>query len=196
MTWYEDEVKALEKKISEYPYPPETVFYGSSSIRLWETLYADFKDYQPINLGFGGSTLAACVWFFDRLVAQLSPKRLIFYAGDNDLGDGHSPEDVFNSFRELMAKVKTKFGDIPFAYISIKPSIARWGINDRILRANQLVADEIKNYPNGTYINIYNHMLDDTGHPARGLFLDDLLHLSPKGYELWKTIVLQYLQNL
>lgn len=78
MTWYEDEVKSLEEKRSEYAYPPETIFYGSSSIRLWETLSTDFSDYKPANLGFGGSTLAACVWFFDRLITPLKPRRIVF----------------------------------------------------------------------------------------------------------------------
>ena len=67
MIWYEHEVQRLEQERASLEYEPKMIFYGSSSIRLWETLYEDFKEYQPANLGFGGSTLAACVWFFDRL---------------------------------------------------------------------------------------------------------------------------------
>ncbi len=54
---------------------------------------------MPINLGFGGSTLAACAWFFDPIVAPVShPQTLILYAGDNDLGDGRHPEEVLFFF--------------------------------------------------------------------------------------------------
>ena len=43
------------------------MFYGSSSIRLWDTLAEDI-DPGVVNLGFGGSTLQACDYFFERLV--------------------------------------------------------------------------------------------------------------------------------
>src|SRR5208337_3077981 len=39
--------------------PPPVAFYGSSSIRLWETLQEDFPGIGVVNLGFGGSSLAA-----------------------------------------------------------------------------------------------------------------------------------------
>ena len=111
---------------------PKVVFYGSSSIRLWETLHEDFAAYQAVNLGFGGSTLAACDWFFDRLLGMYHPECLIVYAGDNDLGDGRHPEEVFLFFQQLVANARRKFGDMPCAYISIKPSISRWNIVDSI----------------------------------------------------------------
>lgn len=72
-------------------------FYGSSSIRLWATLASDFPGLSVVNLGFGGATLAACVYFFERLVLPCSPASLVLYAGDNDLGDGRRPEDVAGS---------------------------------------------------------------------------------------------------
>src|ERR1700761_6083780 len=99
MFWYEEDVKALENKSLALAANAETLFYGSSSIRLWVTLDKDFEGYQPVNLGFGGSTLAACVWFFERIMAPYHPKRLIIYAGDNDLGDGRHPGEVFIFFQ-------------------------------------------------------------------------------------------------
>ena len=64
MYWYEEDIERLEKYGKETGHNAETIFYGSSSIRLWTSLYDDFKNLKPANLGFGGSTLAACVWFF------------------------------------------------------------------------------------------------------------------------------------
>lgn len=95
MEWYEEEVKRLEIEISALENKEGLVFYGSSSIRLWETLEADFGEYAPLNIGFGGSTLAACVWFFERIFSSLKPTSLVIYAGENDLGDGREPEEIF-----------------------------------------------------------------------------------------------------
>jgi lysophospholipase L1-like esterase len=194
MHWYEDEVKALEKKIRELPDQPETLFYGSSSIRLWDSLYNDFAAYKPLNLGFGGSTLAACVWFFDRLLTSFSPKRLIVYAGDNDLSDGRNPEEVFIFFEQLVVKARQRFGDLPCYYVSIKPSPSRWHLADQFRYANNLIENEIiKQDSNWQFINIFEAMLDAGHNPQKDYYGADALHLTPKGYELWTQIITKQL---
>ena len=140
MFWYEDEIKRLERKRDEMAYQPETLFYGSSSIRLWDDIEADFKDFKPVNLGFGGSTLAACTWFFDRVMVGYEPKRLVLYAGDNDLGDGRHPEEVFIFFQELATRVAKRFGSLPCYFISLKPSINRWTLADQFKYTNQIIS--------------------------------------------------------
>jgi lysophospholipase L1-like esterase len=193
MLWYENEVQRLEKEKGQLTYDPKLLFYGSSSIRLWDSLNEDFSPYQPVNLGFGGSTLAACVWFFDRLVAPYRPKSIIVYAGDNDLGDGRHPEEVFIFFRQLVACSRERFGDIPLAFISIKPSITRWNILDSIRYANKIIEAEItKQGGNLHFINVYNKMTDNAGYPKREFLDPDGLHMSQKGYALWKEIIGQY----
>jgi lysophospholipase L1-like esterase len=196
MVWYENEVQRMEKERAELTYDPKLLFYGSSSIRLWEDLQKDFAGYQPINLGFGGSTLAACVWFFDRLVAPFHPTSIIVYAGDNDLGDGRHPEEVFIFFKQFVSQVRDHFGDIPLAFISIKPSITRWNIVDSIRYANKIIEEEIKRKANNLhFINIYTRMTDNSGYPKREFLEPDGLHINAKGYALWKEIVLHYLST-
>jgi lysophospholipase L1-like esterase len=187
MEWYEDEVQRVEKEISKIAYQPETIFYGSSSITLWDTLYSDFEDMKPLNLGFGGSTLAACVWFFDRIMAQFnSAKTIIIYAGDNDLGDGILPEETFLSYRRLLTQIRNRFDDVPCYYISIKPSIQRWGIVNLIQETNQLIKAETEKDEFQHYIDIFPLMLNEEGSPDTSLFEADGLHLSPKGYHVWQ----------
>lgn len=197
MVWYENEVQRLEKERTELTYDPRLLFYGSSSIRLWETLYDDFADYQPVNLGFGGSTLAACDWFFDRLVAPFHPNSIIVYAGDNDLGDGRHPEEVCIFFQQLVARTRRQFGDIPLAYISVKPSISRWNIVDSIRYCNKIIEEEIKRQADNLhFINVYNRMTDNAGYPKREFLDPDGLHINEKGYALWKGIIRQYLSTI
>ena len=86
MEWYEQEILAMEQRLREFPPPAGlVVFYGSSSMRMWESLETDFRDVGVLNLAFGGSTLAACVWFFERLIVPRAPRAVVCYAGDNDL---------------------------------------------------------------------------------------------------------------
>ena len=129
MLWYEFEVRGMERAFKTGSPPgsvPPVVFYGSSSIRLWTTLAEDLGDPRIVNLGFGGSTMAACAHYFERLVVPRKPGSLVLYVGDNDLGTGRSVQDILKSFRALLHKVDTHIGPIRFAFISIKPSPALW----------------------------------------------------------------------
>ena len=189
MQWYEDEVKHLENTNKNLTYTPETLFYGSSSIRLWQSLYTDFADFKPLNLGFGGSTLEACDWFFDRIMAPYHPKRLVIYAGDNDLGDGRQPEEVFFFFQQLAAKTAARFGAIPGYFISLKPSIARQSLIDLYRQTNTLIKNETAGYAHWHFVNIFDKMLDANGNPGSEFFTPDGLHLSKKGYALWAEVV-------
>jgi lysophospholipase L1-like esterase len=195
MLWYEDEIQRLEKEKAALTYVPDTLFYGSSSIRIWTTLADDFKDLRPVNIGFGGSTLAACTWFFDRVTAGYQPDRIVFYAGDNDLGDGRHPQEVFIFFQQLTERVKQRYGSIPCYFISLKPSIARWGLSDQFKYTNELISAEItNNHPDWRWVDIFTPMLNADGKPDADYFIADGLHLNEKGYQLWK-ITLQNALN-
>jgi len=197
MYWYEEDVKQLEQKGQNLNFVPETLFYGSSTIRLWSSLDEDFPDYKPLNLGFGGSTLAACVWFFERIMQPYQPKRLVIYAGDNDLGDGRHPEEVFIFFQELAVKVNARFGHIPVYFISLKPSISRWYMANVFRFTNSLIEKEIKTYAtNWHFVDVFNPMLDGDGKPRPELFAFDGLHLSAKGYAQWRAIILNCILHM
>ncbi len=190
MFWYEEDVKRLENKQNTEIKQPYTIFYGSSSIRLWQTLEDDFKDLNAINLGFGGSTLAACVWFFDRIFSPYQPEKIVIYAGDNDIGDGKRPEEVFTCYQELVILIQKKYGNIPCYFISLKPSFRRWNLIESFKYANSLIENEIiKNNSNWHFINIFDDMIDAQGYPLKPYFDDDGLHLSAQGYLVWEKAV-------
>jgi lysophospholipase L1-like esterase len=192
MEWYEPEVQELQRTVADRVNgnrPP--VFYGSSSIRLWTTLAEDF-DPRVLNLGFGGSTLEACRHFFPRLVPPAHPRSVLLYAGDNDLGDGRSPEAVFTDFRGLADQLFDALGPIPFGFISVKLSPARRMIGDRIRTLNELVHSEIESRPSGYYVDVFPAMLNESGIPRIELFQADGLHLSRQGYRLWGRLLRPY----
>lgn len=196
MNWYEAEVRELEKAIAARGLISPVVFYGSSSIRLWSTLEQDLGESNVLNLGFGGSTLEACAYFFHRLVGAAKPRSLVVYAGDNDLGDGRNPSQVFGYFQLLaagVAAIKTAGGSgLPFGYVSIKPSPARAGIIDRIWKTNALISAEIERTPGAYYIDTFHSMLQRDGRPRAELFQDDGLHLNEHGYRLWAQTMLDH----
>jgi lysophospholipase L1-like esterase len=184
MVLFEEEVSELEKKIRTYP-TGGTVFYGSSSIRLWRTLEQDFPETQPINIGFGGATLAACAWHFERLVLPAQPRALVLYAGDNDLGEGRQPEEVYLFFYALAEKIQRHLPNVPVTFLSIKPSPARWSIVDEIRTTNAMIAAAIQDHPQFQFIDATEAMLTADGQPDWDLYEADGLHLNPAGYARW-----------
>ena len=189
MEWYEAEVRELERaQAGRVAGERPPVFYGSSSMRLWETLAEDV-DPRVLNLGFGGSTLEACDHFFARLIPPVRPRSLLLYAGDNDLGDGRSVDEVFGWYRSLAGKVEREAGAIPFGFLSIKPSPARWPIVERIRRLNELVREDMEARGRGYYVDVFSAMLDAEGAPRAELFQADGLHLSREGYRLWARLL-------
>jgi lysophospholipase L1-like esterase len=206
MEYFEPEVRALEPQ-TRAAGPSSVVFYGSSSVRLWETLELDIAPLMgksvrpPLNLGFGGSTLAACVHYFDRLpgrvIKEHGPLRsLVVYAGENDLGDGKSVADVVDSFFWLHAMVRDRLGETPFAFLSIKPSPARRHLLGKIREANARIQALIPSRPQSQFIDVCSEMVDSAGQPLPELWCDDGIHLSAAGYALWTRLLARHQEQL
>ncbi|GAB3538973.1 GDSL-type esterase/lipase family protein [Spirosoma fluminis] len=197
MIWYEEEVRKLEANVQslvrnqQLPAEGPVVFYGSSSMRLWTTLATDFPQTTPLNLGFGGSTLAACAWFCERLLIPAAPKSIAFYAGDNDLGDGRHPEEVYLFFCAFAEKVRRLLPGVPLAYMTIKVSPSRWNLAKDIIQANKMITQEINRYANWQVIDTTSPLLSPDGRPRRELFEADGLHLNSAGYKVWQRVLLE-----
>ena len=171
------------------------LFVGSSTIRLWTHLAADFSQ-QPvvINRGFGGSTMADCQAFVSQLVLRYRPRQVLVYAGDNDLAQGRTPQEVHDSFRKFVEQVRTELPQTRIAYISIKPSPSRAALLPRMREANALIAGYVATLPKAQYIDIFTPMLDAAGQPRAELFRADALHLNAAGYRLWKAVIADHLE--
>ena len=183
---FEEEFRVFAVSEARTPLPRDPIlFYGSSSIRLWETLASDFTGLPVVNRGFGGCTLAECVQQVDRLVVPVAPRAIVFYAGDNDLDQGVAPEQIHAHFQEFAARVDDRLGVLPLVFISIKVSPCRAANAANILRANALIRETVERWPNARYVDVCSLMLDAAGKVRREYFCEDWLHLSRAGYELW-----------
>jgi len=192
------EIEAFERADKTNPPPQNAIlFVGSSSIRLWKTLAEDFADLTVINRGFGGSQVADSVRYADRIVLPYRPKVVVLYAGDNDLAAGKSPQQVLADFEAFSGKVHAALPDTPVLYLSIKPSVARWHLIDKIREANRL----IEQYAGGTqgkvvYVDVFTPLLTPDGQPRPDLLIADGLHLNAEGYKLWTPIVRKELDRI
>lgn len=189
-------VAEFAKKDAENP-PPEgaVVFYGSSSMRMWE-LERHFSKRTVVNRGFGGSTTPDAVHFAERWVVPLKPSCILLYEGDNDIKNGHSADEVVANFRALMKIFESKLPGTPVIYVPIKPSIARFTMWPEMVKANRQIEALAAERDDLHYADIVTPMLDFNGLPKSFLFMADGLHLNDVGYTVWTAVIEPMLADL
>jgi lysophospholipase L1-like esterase len=192
---WEFEIRAFEAADKTNPPPKGAIlFVGSSSIRLWKTLAADFARHKVINRGFGGSQIEDSTALADRIIVPCRPKRVFLYAGDNDIAAGKSPERVCDDFKAFVVRVRAALPRVQIAFISIKPSPSRWHLVEKQKAANHLIERYCNSSGKVEYIDVFKPMLGADGKPRAELFLDDNLHLNAQGYQLWAALIRPHLK--
>ncbi len=171
--------------------PPQgaVLFVGSSSIVRWKTLAEDFPGVVTLNRGFGGSVLADTTRYVSRIVVPYNPRKIVIFAGDNDIAGGRSPEAVVADFAGFVSLVRKSLPDVPIVFIGIKPSPSRWKMREAQEKANRLVSDYCGRSTGLTFVDVYRPMLGGDGLPRTELFVADRLHMSPAGYAIWTPLV-------
>jgi lysophospholipase L1-like esterase len=187
-TRFEADIRSFEVADSTSP-PPSggVVFIGSSSIKNWTELTADFPGVPVLNRGFGGSTLADVVYYADRILLPYHPRLAVLYAGDNDMVLGRTPEQVLRDYRGFVARLRSASPAARVIYVSIKPSPSRRIHMGRMRETNRLIRAEIARDSLQTYVDVFTLMLSATGQPRPELFLSDSLHMTRAGYLLWRA---------
>jgi lysophospholipase L1-like esterase len=189
------EMAAFAEQDRKDPAVGGIVFVGSSSIRLWD-LKKSFPDLTALNRGFGGSEIPDSVDHADLLIIRHKPRIVIFYAGDNDIAAGHTPQQVFNDYKAFVAKVHAALSATRIAFIAIKPSIQRWALVDKVRAANALVREHAAADDRLGFVDVDGPMLGWDEKPRKDLFVADGLHMTPKGYELWTTLVRPFIEGV
>ena len=187
---FEDEIASFEAadRVSRPP-KGNVLFVGSSSIRVWPDLKVDFPNIDVLQRGFGGSTLDEVDHYASRIVLPYCPRLIVLYAGDNDLAEGRTPEQILADFKTFVGLVRNPMPKTRIIFVSIKPSTARVALLGKMREANALVRQYIASDPSLTYVDVFTPMLDSTGVPRGELFQSDGLHMNAQGYAIWRGLL-------
>ncbi len=184
-TKWEKDILTFEQWDRKNSFPADAVlFVGSSSIRMWETRQC-FPDLPVINRGFGGSQIAEITPLVPRVVFPYRPRAIVFYAGDNDIAAGKSPQAIADDYRDFVRRVREKLADTPIYFLSIKPSPLRWSMWMNASQANTLIRDFCRTNAGLHFVDLAACLLQENGSPNPVLFLPDNLHLNAQGYKIW-----------
>ncbi len=186
---WEPQIRAFEQQDrADPPAPGGVLFVGSSSIVRWP-LGQSFPELPVVKRGFGGSQVADSLYFAERIILPYKPRVVVVYAGDNDIAAGKTPEQVRADYRALTKKVLDALPRTRIVYISIKPSLKRWHLFEKMQEANRLIEQDCAGDERLVYLDIAGPMLGPDGKPRAELLAADQLHLSEKGYALWTRLL-------
>jgi lysophospholipase L1-like esterase len=188
-----NEFKRLDKE--NFPEEGRILFTGSSSIKFWNSLEKDMKPLKVLNRGFGGAHISHVIHHFDDIVRPYSPKAIVFFCGTNDLTALKTPEETLNDFKKFLNLVKNEFGTIKVYMIGIKPSVDRLYLDEEERVFNNSISFLAKEDPYLEYINVWDLMLNEDGTRMPDLYVEDGLHMNPKGYEIWTQLVRESLNK-
>jgi lysophospholipase L1-like esterase len=193
---WEKEIAAFERADRTNPPPTNALlFVGSSTIRLWTTLAADFPGQPVINRGFGGSEIADSTHFAGRIVFPYAPRAIFFRAGGNDIAAGKTPEAVFADFKDFVETVHTRLPEVDIFFISWNPTPSRWQNREKEKTLNQSVEELAHHMPHLKFIEASTMVLGADDRPRPELFIGDQLHFNAEGYKLLAERVRPFLQK-
>ncbi len=189
---YWDDVQTIRKFDKMFAQPASPIlFTGSSSIRKWDDLELVFAPFAAMNRGLGGAVINDIIYYADELIFSYKPRQIVLYVGENDLGDTLStPDSILNRTKHLFSVIREKLPEVPIVYISIKPSPVRDRFLTKAIECNQLIKEFLKEDPLTVYVDVFSKMLTKEGKSMPELFLDDMLHMNSKGYDIWYAAIL------
>ena len=191
-TRFEDAIEAFEAEDQQSPPPGGAiVITGSSSVRRWHpTIEEDLMPLSVIPRGFGGSTMEDAVYWIDRVAIAYKPRAIVIYEGDNDTGRYEvPPATIAGQFEAILKKIHVSLPETRVYVISVKPSVSRWDTWAKAVATNDLLKAIAVRNDLVTYIDVATPMLKGNGDVMTDIFVDDDLHLNPKGYKIWTAAV-------
>lgn len=186
------EIEAFEKEDKTTPPPKDAIVVtGASSIRRWHpTIKEDLAPLTIIPRGFGGSTMEDALYWLDRVALVYKPRAIVVYEGDNDTGRYQvPPAKIAEQFEAIVKKIHAALPKTRVYVIGIKPSVSRWEVWPVSVKANDLLKAIAAKDDLVDYIDVATTMLQPDGHVMTDIFVEDNLHLNPKGYRIWTAAV-------
>jgi lysophospholipase L1-like esterase len=190
---FKAEINAFMKSDSlNMPAQGSILFVGSSSFTNWKDVKAYFPGFPIINRGFGGSSLPDVIYYAEQTILKYKPKQIYIYCGENDLAGNKTvtADTVLKRFKQLFSIIRKNLSKkTEVVFVSIKPSVSRWKIEEKFVEANEKIKKYIESKSHASFVNVHTAMLKPDGEVMTDIFIKDNLHMNAKGYAIWQGII-------
>uniref|UniRef100_A0A7C4LL53 GDSL family lipase n=1 Tax=Schlesneria paludicola TaxID=360056 RepID=A0A7C4LL53_9PLAN len=179
----------------------DLLFIGDSITQGWEGAGKDvwarqFAPRNAVNLGIGGDRTQHVLWRLEHgNVDGIAPKLAVLMIGTNNSGS-NTPEQIADGVAAIVKKLREKLPGTKVLVLGIFPRGA--DDNDPRRQTNRKANELIAKLADGQmveYLDIGPAFLSDDGSLSTEI-MPDLLHLSPKGYQIWAESIEPHVQRL
>jgi len=162
------------------------IFLGDSLIEYFDWK-GRFPDHQVENLGVAGESVQGLLSRVVKILLAHSDVDLIFImSGINNLAMGDM--EFFNFYRVILEKLSFVYHRAHIYVQSLLPALVEFIDDGLIIDANS----ELKKLSQEMavhYLDVYTKFVDTGGRPIKEYLLDDGVHVSRAGYDVWARVV-------
>lgn len=162
------------------------LFLGDSLIEYYDWK-ARFPDHDVENLGVAGESVQGLLSRVVRILTAHSGIEMIFImTGINNLAMGDT--EFFNFYRVIIEKLSFVYHRAAIYVQSLLPALVDFIPDGSIMEANREL-EKISQEMNVHYLDIYGKFVDANGMPVKEYLMDDGVHVSREGYDVWAKTV-------
>jgi len=168
----------------------DLLFIGDSITQGWEGAGKDVwkARYEPrnaMNAGIGGDRTQHVLWRLENgNIDGLKPKAAVLMIGTNNMG-ANSPEEIAAGIKAVINKLRTSLPETRLLVLAVFPRGEK--PDEELRKKNEAINKLIEDVGDGKmvqYLNINAKLMNADGTQNREI-MPDLVHLSPRGYEIW-----------
>lgn len=173
------------------------VFAGDSLTANWRDMPDDFGP-RVANRGIGGDVSRGLLFRFREDVLALNPLAVVILIGTNDLTARQSAADTLSNIDTMLQLRNTLQPGSPVILCTVPPSANDEAPVDPEQRArlNAGLHELAARHDHVAVVDLFKAVAAADGSPLPEFFKSDLLHLSSRGYERWRDLLLPALRDL
>jgi len=162
------------------------LFLGHSLIEFFDW-QGRFPAHTCANLGVAGETTEGLLARLERIIEANPGADLIFVmTGINNIA--MDDPDFSGAYREIIERLSSGYPAAKIFVHAVLPVLVDFIENKSVLQVN-VALENLARDTGVEFIDLYRRFVDERGLPVREYLLDDGIHLSSKGYEVWAGVL-------
>ena len=172
----------------------DLLFLGDSITQGWERGGKEawekyFGHRKPMNAGISGDRTQHILWRLDNgNIKGITPKVAVLMIGTNNAG-ANTSEDIAAGIAAIVAKLRKELPETKILLLAIFPRGAdKTDVYRKVTEGANAIIAKLADDKSVFYMDLAPKFLAADGTLSREI-MPDLVHLSPKGYEIWGSSI-------